>query len=654
MSTLLKKLLDIKNELEDSESLTNSNFKTELAELLNDNKEFQNSLLIKYLSLKDTLKFLTFCESIETLGSESKLLLEFIDSYASEKTKNKIITRLIDNLVDIKNEISIDKKRDKFVYEMIIRYLPTSEAKTIDMSLLKDFLKYYEERRERGDIINISSLKEDFIKQNKKVVTKEKAKIELGNVIFEEEKEEEDEEEKEEEEDEDFDFDIEEDDDGGKLHYEEDTEIFRIPAEMKFKSVEGILQHYRDLEQQKYNKALFSWIIFTKDNKAVDENEEYISIVNFLISNRQVYTVFPLKDITKFKKYNDLFKKEDDRNSYSNVVFFNTKIGEYKPWETYLISSSDLLEKFDDNLFSKRTRIIDPDDIFIVDYIDNGNERRSTAFIDDTEPVKIDRTSKEDIYFKYVNQIKTTDKREGIFSTRAKSVGKSILLPLINKNANNSNLVNYINEKLYDKSSNLGRYALYLARLSVFFDNWNKNSVFVQRFKNFDYNPEELINNQPRNISMLVKEYSPEIKTLSKYEDIIDRMIESKLENICLELYSTIKDDRSIETPFFKSPNPPSISNKVYKRYIEKNPYVQQGIYEDSYKNKETEFTYDIKLRNFPFPDILEILEKELSKLEEGKVENDVATLWRQAAANIQMSDSSSESSYTYSSSDEE
>ena len=481
----LLELVDIKDSLEINDSLTTTNFVSDVKEFLSDtNGIYNENIIIKYLSIKDLLKFITYYES-QKYNNVKQLLKDFVELENNNKIRNNIHLRFLNNLLQFEDEDisefhkSLSSFRDEnynnvFLTPMFDIFFPTMQN---SLFLLTDFLQYYKECKEENDKLNAISLFEEYrkdrtknsidffnkllkitdsgklktkiekLKQDKKLdahlkrlldildpsnyreslekykdellsvrkeirkeeevieteervekilkrnkglnVSRKKAVEELKIVMEEDEEEKEDEEKEDEEEsDKEIDFEVEEEDeDGGKIYYEEDdTDKFKNPSGMKFKNVDDVLKYYKNLENQTYVKPLISWVLFKKDNPKESETEEYNQIVNFLINNNQNYTVFSLSKITKFKKYNSLLLEETE-NVSSNVVFVNLKEGEYKPWNTFLINGYEMLEKFDVKFFSTKVKLLDPEDVFIVDYI----ETKKSSFKEEREVTNCDK-----------------------------------------------------------------------------------------------------------------------------------------------------------------------------------------------------------------------------------------------------------------------
>ena len=873
----LLELVDIKDSLEINDSLTTTNFVSDVKEFLSDtNGIYNENIIIKYLSIKDLLKFITYYES-QKYNNVKQLLKDFVELENNNKIRNNIHLRFLNNLLQFEDEDisefhkSLSSFRDEnynnvFLTPMFDIFFPTMQN---SLFLLTDFLQYYKECKEENDKLNAISLFEEYrkdrtknsidffnkllkitdrtklktkiekLKQDKKLdahlkrlldildpsnyreslekykdellsvrkeirkeeevieteervekilkrnkglnVSRKKAVEELKIVMEEDEEEKDEEKEDEEESDKEIDFEVEEEDeDGGKIYYEEDdTDKFKNPSGMKFKNVDDVLKYYKDLENQTYVKPLISWVLFKKDNPKESETEEYNQIVNFLINNNQNYTVFSLSKITKFKKYNSLLLEETE-NVSSNVVFVNLKEGEYKPWNTFLINGYEMLEKFDVKFFSTKVKLLDPEDVFIVDYIETKKssfkEEREVTNCDkiftDIELIRewipsnkdypkrdisnikmyiIEKSSleegtflkkseyynklknpinygslyyrannkfiglycdniktqseidliinesedkirifeilyivivktkgkiemipylqnedifnrqqelitrlnlpKEELYLTYINDIKFTGKQldDTTFEKRVKQVGLNRLSSLKNKEGNNTEMIEMINNSFYEKSETLGKYALYISRLCIFFENWNKNSIFVSRVKSFDYNPINLIEKQPKSISNLIKEYSPEINP-SSYEETIQKILETTIDNVCLELYSSIKNSMGVDSSFYKTSRP-VIPGNVYKNYL-KNITPGIRVYEEDYKNKESVFEYDQELRPFQFEGIENMIESELKRLEGAGSENErINRLMAKSFGNLKPA-SMSESSSEYSSSE--
>jgi hypothetical protein len=850
----LLELIDIKDGLEINDSLTTTNFVSSVKEFLFDERGIYNeNIIIKYLSIKELLKFIEYYESQKN-KNVIKVLKDFVDLTDNDKIRNNIHLRFLNNLLEFYDDdtskfhesLSTFKNKNYnniFLKTMIDTFFPRDQN---SLFLLSDFLQYYKSCKEENikivafslfdeyrkeitkqsiDLLNkllkisdrtnletkIDKLKRDknleshikrlldllnpskyresikelrdgllsfeidlnepvdvekILKRNKGLnVSRKNAMDALKNVI---EEDEEDEERDEEESDKEIDFEVEVDEeDGGKIHYEEDdTEKFKNPSGIKFKNVDDVLKYYKELENQSYIKPLISWIVFKKDNPNERDDEEYIQIVNFLINNNQIYTSFSLSKITKFKKYNNLLLEESETPS-SNIIFVNLKEGEYKPWNTFLINSYEMLEKFDTEFFSSKIKIIDPDDIYVLDYIEKksikeereltncneiftnielirewvpssleysqrgiddikiyiiekGNEKNSQYYNNLVNPVNykgslyyrasdsfiglycdsikiqdkteliinesIDKISifkilyitsvnvivnnessmriyihlqdenifdrqqklieklnlpKEELYMIYINDIKINKKQIGnTFKNRVKQVGLNRLSSLKNKEGNNTEMIELINNSFYEKSETLGKYALYISRLCIFFENWNRNSVFVSSVKNFDYNPENLIVKQPRTISKLIKEYSPEIGP--SYEKTIEKMLATTVDNICLELYSSINNNMDIFLNFFKTSRP-VIPVNIYKNYM-KNIKQSLRLFEEEYKNKESIFEYDQDLRSFQFEGIENIIELKLKELEENETGKErINRILTQSFRNIPIKESSSE-----------
>jgi len=104
----LLELVDIKDSLEINDSLTTTNFVSNIKEFLSDTNEIYNeNIIIKYLTIKDLLKFITYYES-QKYNNVKQLLKDFVELENNNKIRNNIHLRFLNNLLQFEDEDIIE------------------------------------------------------------------------------------------------------------------------------------------------------------------------------------------------------------------------------------------------------------------------------------------------------------------------------------------------------------------------------------------------------------------------------------------------------------------------------------------------------------------------------------------------------------------
>ena len=172
----LLELVDIKDSLEINDSLTTTNFVSDVKEFLSDtNGIYNENIIIKYLSIKDLLKFITYYES-QKYNNIKQLLKDFVELENNNKIRNNIHLRFLNNLLQFEDEDisefhkSLSSFRDEnynnvFLTPMFDIFFPTMQN---SLFLLTDFLQYYKECKEENDKLNAISLFEEYRKDRTK------------------------------------------------------------------------------------------------------------------------------------------------------------------------------------------------------------------------------------------------------------------------------------------------------------------------------------------------------------------------------------------------------------------------------------------------------------------------------------------------------
>ena len=166
----LLELVDIKDSLEINDSLTTTNFVSNVKEFLSDtNGIYNENIIIKYLSIKDLLKFITYYKS-QKYNNVKQLLKDFIELENNNKIRNNIHLRFLNNLLQFEDEDisefhkSLSSFRDEnynnvFLKPMFDIFFPTMQN---SLFLLTDFLQYYKECNEENDKLNAILLFEEY------------------------------------------------------------------------------------------------------------------------------------------------------------------------------------------------------------------------------------------------------------------------------------------------------------------------------------------------------------------------------------------------------------------------------------------------------------------------------------------------------------
>ena len=166
----LLELVDIKDSLEINDSLTTTNFVSNIKEFLSDTNEIYNeNIIIKYLTIKDLLKFITYYES-QKYNNVKQLLKDFVELENNNKIRNNIHLRFLNNLLQFEDEDisefhkSLSSFKDEnynnvFLKPMFDIFFPTEKN---SLFLLTDFLQYYKECKEENDKLNAISLFEEY------------------------------------------------------------------------------------------------------------------------------------------------------------------------------------------------------------------------------------------------------------------------------------------------------------------------------------------------------------------------------------------------------------------------------------------------------------------------------------------------------------